>query len=270
MKKYLGKTLIVTNIVGAGGSIAGRKVKDSAPDGYTVFFSHWGAILNEVMEIGGFSLLDDFEICGICIMNKSLLMAGNATGKYKNMKEVMDDAKANPETVKFATEFGSVNHLIVSVLQNENNVKFHLIDTGAGTTRAAAALKGKQVDLSIFNYVGVKDYIESGDFINLGANDSERNPIYPEVPTLKEQGIKGLDDFEQKIYYFAFPKKTPKEIVDCFSEAMKKVAEDPEALAEFNKLYLNLTYVSPEDSLKYITSLKDTLEKYISMISKIE
>jgi Uncharacterized protein conserved in bacteria len=187
LEQELGQPLVVTNVTGAGGVIGSRQVKDANPDGYTVLFFHYGTLTQTLMGTADFYLLDDFDVVGIPILdNTSVIVAKK--GKYTNMQDLISDAKANPGQVKFAIEVGTVAHLIGYILQDYADVEFKLVDTGAAATKYAALLSG-QSDAFFAQYLGVRDYVESGEFQLLGLIADERNPGLPDVPTLIEQGI---------------------------------------------------------------------------------
>lgn len=263
LQKYIGKPVIVTNVTGAGGVIGSRQVKDSAPDGYTALFFHYGTLTQTLMKTADFYLLDDFEVRGIPLLDDTGVIVGKA-GKYKDIAELMADAKARPGEVNFAMETGTVAHLIAYILQDAGGVDFNIIDTGVAANKNAALLSG-QSDAFFAVYLGVKSFVESNDFALLGILADERNPGLPEVKTLKEQGV----DFSlPKFFYFAFPKGTPEEVMDVFNDALRKVCADPEAKKDFEKFLLTLGYVERDDAVKLIEKTKDIFAAHIGKIMK--
>ncbi|WP_258000353.1 tripartite tricarboxylate transporter substrate binding protein [Bacillus sp. Marseille-P3661] len=258
MEKELGQPFVVTNVTGAGGVIGSRQVKDAAPDGYTALFFHYGTLTQTLMGTADFFILDDFDVVGIPILDNTSVIV-TKKGKYKDMKELLDDAKARPGKVNFAIETGTVAHLAGRIIEDQAGVDFNLVDTGAAATKNAALLSG-QSDGFFAQYLAVKEYVKSGDFELIGLVADERNPGMPDVPTLKEQGI----DFAlPKFFYFAFPKGTPDEIESKFQEAMQKVVSNPEAIEEFEKDFLELKYLDPSASADLINQTKDIFAGYV-------
>ncbi len=261
MQKYIGKPVIVTNVTGAGGVVGSRQVKDSAPDGYNVLFFHYGTLTQTLMNTADFYILKDFEVGGIPLMDTTNVIVGKK-GKYKDIADLMADAKKRPGEANFAMETGTVAHLVAYILQDAGGVEFNIIDTGVAATKNAALLSG-QSDAFFAAYMGVKSFVESDDFVLLGIIADKRNPGLPEVKTLLEQGV----DFSlPKFFYFAFPKGTPEDVMAVFNDALKKVCADPEAKAEFGKYLLDLGYIEKDEAHKIIEGTKNTFAKYIDKI----
>ena len=263
LQKELGKPVIVTNVTGAGGVIGSRQVKDANPDGYSVLFFHFGTLTQTLMKTADFYLLDDFEVRGIPLMDNTGVIVGKK-GKYKDVKEMYDDAKARPGEVNFAMETGTVAHLVAYMMQDAGGVDFNIIDTGVAANKNAALLSG-QSDGFYAVYLAVKPFVESGDFELLGVLSDERNPGLPGVKTLKEQGI---DLAVPKFFYYAFPKGTPEDVMETFNAALKKVAENPEAKKDFEKFLLTLEYIERDNAVKIIENTKDLFAKHINKIMK--
>ncbi|PKC51830.1 hypothetical protein RhiirA1_482894, partial [Rhizophagus irregularis] len=87
----------------------------------------------------------------------------------------------------------------------------------------------------------VKSYIESGDFASLGVITEERLASAPDVPTFKEQGV----DMEiDKVFYWAFPKETPDEVVQAFSDAMEKAVANEEFQEEIVQYWVEPVFLN--------------------------
>ncbi len=265
MEKFLGKTLVVSNITGAAGSVGARQVLESKPDGYVVLFSHWGSLMNTLLGIGEYNLLEDFEIAGIGALDTNTLLVGNANGRFADFNELIAYAKENPNDVRCGIEVGSVVHLTSSVLQAATGTKLHLVDTG-NMGNDMAALKSNQTDFAIRQFSNVKDYIAAGDFKGFAYLNDERNEMYPDVPAITEFGIDGMAGFYSKFFWYGFPKGTPKAIVDKFAAAMKQVVEDPQAQKEFAALGVSLKFMDGAESKKFISVAKDTFEPFLTTI----
>jgi len=82
------------------------------------------------------------------------------------------------------------------------------------------------------------------------------------VPTFKEQGI---DVSFSKYFFCAFPKGTPKEIIEKFNAAVEKVSKNPEYKAEMDKFMINVNFMAPAAALEYLKKdevvLKGLVEK---------
>jgi tripartite-type tricarboxylate transporter receptor subunit TctC len=265
LEKELGQPLVVVNTEGAGGTVGSKKVKDSKPDGYTVLFYHPSMLINQVTGMVDYGF-EDFEMAGIAAMDEGNLFLVNKDSKYKTLKDLVEDAKANPGIIKYGTEMGGFTFFQGLTLQDAAGVEFNLVDVGGGTAKTAA-LKGGHVDFIPNPYGLVKSLIESGDFRPLAVTSENRNPKFTDIPTAKEQGY---DVVLTKPYFFAFPKGTPKEIVDKFSKAVENVAKNnAEYAKDIEKAYsLTPTYMNPEDSVAYLSKMKAQFMKFKDKVMK--
>lgn len=263
LQEELGKPVIVNNVTGAGGVVGSRQVKDSAADGYTALFFHFGTLTQTLMHMSDFYILDDFEVRAIPLMDTTGVIVGRK-GKYNDIKELMDDAHKRPGEVNFAMETGTVAHLVAYMMQDAGKAEFNIIDTGVAATKNAALLSG-QSDAFYAVYPAVKSFVESGDFVILGLLADERNPGLPGVKTLKEQGY----DFAlPKFFYFAFPKGTPETVLNTFHAALRKVTENPEAKKECEKFFLSLGYIEKDQAHAIIENTKKLFAAHIDKIMK--
>ena len=100
-------------------------------------------------------------------------------------------------------------------------------------------------------YAPFRPLIESGHLRVLGVTDIKRNPLYPQIPTCKEEGF----DFSSLNWEAIFiPKDPPKNVYDKLSEACKSISEKPELKESFAKIGLNLSYRPGPEFTEYLKS----------------
>ncbi|WHH57622.1 tripartite tricarboxylate transporter substrate binding protein [Petroclostridium sp. X23] len=248
LEKEIGQPIVIVNVNGAGGSLGSKKVKDSDPDGYNVLFFHPGMLLNKMLGLTEFTF-SDLEVAAIAVLDDTNVFAVNAEAPYNNLQEFVEAAKKEPKKYKFATEVGSFTHLQSLAFQKAADVELNIVDVG-GAAQKTAALLGKQIDVIGTQYGLIKDHITSGKFKVLGVMSEEKNPLMPEVPTFKEQGY---DVAFTKYFFYAFPKGTPKEIVEKFSKAVENVVKNDTEYQQAAKNFLvSPTYMAPEEAIKYL------------------
>ncbi|MBZ4646220.1 MAG: putative tricarboxylic transport rane protein [Petroclostridium sp.] len=266
LEKELGQPVVIVNVNGAGGTLGSKKVKDSAPDGYTVLFYHPSMLLNKLLGLVDYTY-SDFENAGVAVLDDTNVFVVNAESPYKNLKDLIDDAKKNPGKIRFATEVGAFTHLQVLAFQDAADVQLNVVDVGAAAQKTAALL-GKQIDIIGTQYGLVKDHITAGKFRALGVLSNERNPLIPDVPTFKEQGI---DIAFTKFFFYSFPKGTPKEVIEKFSKAVEKVVTtNEEYKADAKKFLVTPTYMAPVDAMKYIKEKEDYYNTFKDKIMDVK
>ncbi len=258
LEKELGESVVVVNVGGAGGTLGSRKVKDSDPDGYTVLFYHPSMLLNQLLGLVDYTY-SDFENAGLAVLDETNVFVASGNSKYNDMKDVIAALKAKPKSITFATEVGAFTHLQSLAFQEAAGVELNIVDVG-GAAAKTAALKGNQIDIIGTQYGLVKDYIKNGDFKALGVLSDSRNPMFPDVPTFKEQGI---DISFTKFFFYSFPPGTPDQIVSTFTNAVKAVVNNPEYVKEAKeKMLVTPTYMNPQETLSFLSKEEAKFNRY--------
>jgi tripartite-type tricarboxylate transporter receptor subunit TctC len=134
-------------------------------------------------------------------------------------------AKAKPETLPFAsTGLGSMPHLALELYQASVGVKFvHVPYRGAAP--ALTDLLGGQVTALFADAPVLMSQLQAGKLKALGAASDQRNPMLPDVPTLKEQGF--ADTQADNWYGLLAPAKTPPAVIARLNKAVHDVLADP-------------------------------------------
>lgn len=265
LEKELGQSLVVVNVDGAGGSLGTTQVKDSAPDGYTVLYHQSDIIANDIMGVVDYHWDEAFAVAGTVnqINNMALLVAGDAP--YDSLEEFIAYAKEQDKPLNLATEIGTDNQLFMMAFAEAAGIELNFVDLGGAANRVAA-MKGKQIDLTCMPYFNVKDYVTTGDFKCLGIFSDERSEFFPDLPTMKEQG---LDISYSKFHLFAFPAGTPTEIVDTFSAALEKVCADETFQKELGeKLAFEVMYKDPADSVEFMKEIEEVYQPLAESITQ--
>ncbi len=262
LEQELGVPVVVNNIKGAGGVTGSREVMNAEADGYTVLFYQYAALVNMMTGAADFSYIDDFEVAGIGMKDDCYMWLGNTKDSYQDMGDVLEEARENPGKLSIALSgTGNMSQLSAVIMEEKAGVDFNLIDFGSGSEQATALLS-QQATVYANYYVASKPYLESGDFKPLGIFAEERNPLFPNTPTMKELGY-DVPCLNTKFYYYAFPKGTPEEIVNAFSAAMEKVCANEEAKKKFYEdYYITLEYRNPEDSKEYMRNVFEEFQQY--------
>lgn len=258
LEKELNATIVTSNVSGGAGSVAARQVKDSVNDGYTALVCHDALLTNKIAGTTEFDY-DGFASGGIglkvfttCLLSK----------EYTSFEELVDAAKKEPGKIKFGTEIATNDTAVIAMMENELDLQFQIVDTGAVSDQIAAMMGG-HIDFMKAPVGLAKDYITSGNFHVLAFFNEERNKNFPDVPTMKEKGVNFVVD---KFYYVGFPKGTDQTIIDKFSAALEAVCKNPEFIAEADSIDYEASYVAPEDCPAYFEKCKERFVEYQKLI----
>jgi len=262
MAKYFnqitGKTMVVTNVAGGGGTLAAEQVKGAAADGNTILFTHPGQLI--VNEVAGLTedSYETFDIACIAGVDKSTVFVASKQSGVTSMQDLVDKSKATPGSITYGTEMGSFSHIQGLMLEKLTGAKLKMVDGGTVSDRVVGMLGGR-LDMGAITYGSVQDYVKGGQMVALGQPNAERNAMLGEVPTLKEQG---LDITMDKPYVVAFPKGTDPAIVKKMSDLMKQITEVPAYAEDLKKFKQPVSYFATEDAKAILAKTREDFMQF--------
>ena len=136
LEKELGKSLVVVNVDGGGGTIGMRRVLAAKPDGYTALFFHGEAMVPKLAGLVDFGI-DAFQMVAIALVDNTTVLATHKDAPYKSMPELVAYAKANPGEVEFGILTGGYPHLVGVALQKALGIDMTLVDVGGNAAKIA-------------------------------------------------------------------------------------------------------------------------------------
>jgi tripartite-type tricarboxylate transporter receptor subunit TctC len=226
LSKELGQQVIIDNRGGAGGSIGSALAAQSPSDGYTVLFTLSSHTINPSFYPKlPFDTEKDFSPV-VTIASLPQILVANPNFPAKNVKEVIDMAKAKPGSVSYASVGnGSPGHLAGAMMATDAGVDMVHIPYRGGGPAITDVIAG-QVPLLWVSIPAAAQFVKSGKVKALAVSTLKRSAVFPDVPTMSESGFKG---FEVDSWYAMFvPAKTPQAIIDRLNKAALKVLAQPE------------------------------------------
>lgn len=225
MSKTLGQTIVIENVVGAGGTTGATRAMRAAPDGYTIIMGHMGTHAASVALYPKLAYKPDadFEPIGL-VAGTPILILAKKDFPAKDLKEFVAYVKANADKLNLAhAGVGSVSFTTCLLLNSLLGVKPTSIPY-QGTGPSMNALVAGQVDYMCDQIVNAVPQIKGGTIKAYAIGTAERNPSLPDVPTTKEAG---LPDFQASAWNALFaPKGTPKPVLDKLTAALDKALND--------------------------------------------
>jgi tripartite-type tricarboxylate transporter receptor subunit TctC len=226
LQAEFGVPIVVENRAGASGSLGTGFVARSAPDGNTwvlVFDTH--AVNPALIPTMGFDTQRDMTPL-LLFGTAPMVLTAHRTRPYRSMAQVVEAAKARPETVTYGTiGNGSLAHLAMSMAQRAGGFSLVHVPYRGGGPLAVAALAG-EVDLPIATRPAIGVHIDSGALIPLAQTGATRSPSMPDIPTLEESGIPGID--ARAFWGFLGPANLPPAIKQRMEAAIRTALAIPE------------------------------------------
>jgi tripartite-type tricarboxylate transporter receptor subunit TctC len=229
LSRALGQPIIIDNKPGAGSSLAADFVAKAAPDGYTILIASPSAIsVNPAIDPKRAPTVN--SLVPVAKLTASpLVVAANPQLGIKSIPELIEYAKKNPGKVNFAhAGMGSAPHLGGVLFNQLAGTDLVGIPFKGGAPSVQSVIAG-DTQVTFATPPSVLPQIKGGRLIGLGVTTTDRFPLVPDLPGMKEAGLPGYKiDFW---YGFFVPAGTPPEIVRKLFEATNLALQRPEVKA---------------------------------------
>ena len=221
-EKYLGATVIIENMDGAGGNIARSFVYKQPADGYTLLVTVQPSLSSgAIVSDGDYDPLKFVPVYNIT--GKGYQGVGvHYASPFKNMKDLITAAKKKPMTAGGAGVGGN-SFIVMALLNQKTGTKFDYVPFNS-TTEAALALAGGHIDTALSGYPALIPLQDQKKVRIIAMSGPERAELLPDVPTITEQGFPGIE-VDQLVSVFA-PPALPKDRLDALTVAFEKAFKD--------------------------------------------
>lgn len=258
-EKFLGQTINVVNQTGGAGAIGHNAIRAARPDGYTI-----GMITFELNSLPPQGLVPftwkDFDPV-MLINTDAAALTVRADAPYSTVRGFMDHARANPGEITIGNSApGSVWHIAAGLAAEKTGVNVKHVPFN-GAQPAVTALVGGHIKAVAVSVAEVRSQVQAGNLKILGVMSAERDKIFPNVPTFKEQGV----DVQFATWRgLAFPKGVPAANRAKVADAYKKAFETKEFKDFAANAALTLNY---QDSAAF-TKFLDQNYKDVAAVMK--
>ncbi|TDR94344.1 tripartite tricarboxylate transporter substrate-binding protein [Enterovirga rhinocerotis] len=242
MSRALGRSVIIENVVGGGGTIANERVARSAPDGSSILINH-SALLSAPSLFTNlrYDTKTAFEPIGL-VNNAPMLLVGRKTIPGKDQKEIVAWIKAQGEKANFAHGgVGTNSHLCAVMIGNVLGFRPTVV-AYRGSGPAITDLLAGQIDLLCDQATNALSQVQAGSLHGIAMTSTKRLDQAPDVPTTAEIGMPQVTYTMWHGMYVS--KGTPKETVAALNAALREALADPGVR---QKLLQMGTVTFPED-----------------------
>ena len=211
LQEALGQPVVVENKSGAGGNIGGEAVAKSPPDGYTLLMSSGGMVSVNPHIYPKMPFDPTKDLVPVASAARVLVfLVTQPSFPAKDAKEFLAYLKSNPGKLSFGSPGnGSSPHLAAEMMKSQAGV-FATHVPYRGAAPALTDLLAGQLDF-LFDPGVAMPHIKAGKLKLLAVGSPKRSPLFPDVPTLDEVGLKGFD--ADTIFGFYAPAGTPAEVI---------------------------------------------------------
>lgn len=232
--RELGQPIIIDNRVGAATTIASTFVARAKPDGYTLYIGSMNLhgldkVLYPSIKYDGNR---DFTPITRWV-SSPMIVAVPKNSPFNTLADLANQAKAKPNDVNYASAGnGTTTHQAPVYFQLATQTKLFHIPYKGGSPAITALLSG-DTQVSFATPPTVLPHVKAGTLKALAVTSSTRSPLFPEIPSASESGVKGYD---YRFWYGLYgPAGMPETIVKKLFEASAKVLANPQVQATLEK-----------------------------------
>jgi tripartite-type tricarboxylate transporter receptor subunit TctC len=240
-----GSSFVVDNRGGAGGTIGTAAVKRAPADGYTVLVTSLGPLVigPHLLKNLPYDPTKDLDYISVAVQAPNVLVVP-AASPHKSMADVLAFLKANPAKMSFGTSGnGSSDHITAELFwQQTATTGLHIPYKGGGPVMTD--LLGNQVDSSFMNINTALPQIKAGKLRALSITSAQRSPVLPDVPTMDELGIKGVQVYSWQ--GVAAPKGLPADIKAKLHAGIVKTLNAPDVKPKLLEQGFEIVANTPE------------------------
>lgn len=234
MSADLGQQVIVENVGGAGGTLGAGNVAAAEPDGYTILLHHIGMATSATLYRNlAYKPLEAFEYVGL-VTEVPMTIVARKDLEPADMAALIPYVKANADKLTMANAgIGAASHLCGMLFMQALQAPIVTVPY-KGTGPAMTDLLGGQVDLMCDQTTNTTEQIKGGTIKAYAVTSPERLAIFPDLPTVAEAGMPGL---EVAIWHGIYaPKGTPASVTERLSAALQVALADPDIAAKMAEL----------------------------------
>lgn len=252
------KTFIVENKVGAGGMIGADAVAKAPPDGTTLGVNIGGPLVNNTVlyKQMPYDPFRDLAPITLAVNQPCVLVASNASG-ITSVGQLVSELSKNPSKFNYGSfGNGTMSHLVMVMIGMQTNSNLVQVPY-PGAPQVVQALVAGDVNLACIPAAPAVPQAKAGKLRILGIAASKRFSLMPDVPTISEQGIKGIE--ANSWMGVIAPAKTPAPMLAKMQAEIAKALSDPEVVKTLSNQYMEPVGSSPQEFAAY---MKEELDRW--------
>lgn len=259
----LGQNIIIDNRGGANGAIASEFVARARADGHTLMFGYIAThAMNPALQKLRYDPVADFAPVGL-VGYSPTLMVSSGNLPVIDLKTLVARLKAKPDSFTYASAGnGTAPHFAAELFKLSTDTMM----TGLPYKGAAPAVNDTiagQTQLMFPSLFTAMPHVKSGKLRAMAIAGPKRSQVLPDVPTLKELGVEGVE--VQQWYGFFAPAQTPKPIIDQLNKALNQVLTDKEIIKRIEDHGADVETSTPE---QFGALVKSELVKWKGVVQR--
>jgi tripartite-type tricarboxylate transporter receptor subunit TctC len=266
LTKELGQQFVVENIGGAGGTIGTLKATQALPDGYTLIQTGVGqnAVAHGLDSKLAYDSMRDFIHVSQVHSGPNVLVV-HPDQPFKTFQELVSYIRRNPGKMNYGYTHAASGHMAMELFKQVGGEKGQPLFIVGIPYRGGGPMMqdilGGQIPMMFINQDVALPHVKAGKLRPLAVTSKQRNPLYPDVPTIAETGIQGYEALSWS--GLSAIKGTPRPVVDKLEAAMKKIMSSPEIKQRMESVGF---VIPPQGSAHYTAFIKSEIDLWTRVI----
>jgi len=260
LSEQLGQQVVVENKPGAGTNIANEYVAKSAADGYTLLFNSAAFAVNLALYRNPPYALRDFAPVSVFSESVNLLVV-SASLPARTLQDLVTMARERPGSLNYSSAgAGTTQHMAAELFKLKSGTDIVHVPY-KGSAPALTALIAGEVQLSFSNTVAINQHVRGGRLRALAVAGARRTDLMPEVPTMKEAGVEGV---EVPLWFgLLAPAGTPRDVVQLLAANVGRAARSPDIRQKLVDQGADPVGNTPEE---FERQLRDEVARWVEVV----
>ena len=255
LEKRLGKPVVVDNRPGAGGTIGTDAIAKAAPDGHTIGVSIGGPLVTAPMLYRKLAYNPELEIAPITLaVNQPSVLVTTPAMKATSVAALVAELKRKPGAYNYASiGNGSISHLAMELVAAASGTELVHI-AYPGSSQAVLALLAGDASVAVLPAVSVMPQVKAGKLRALAITTARRSSLFPEIPTLAEQGLPGIE--ANAWVAVIAPAATPRPILQRLESEIAAILRQPDVIGALRVQMMEAAPGTAEELRSYMREEK--------------